>query len=181
MTSSTLHPSMAEDEEARHITSHLQSPIEGDPFAKICDVELKHREGCMFDARFRTKEGDLLMREPFGIGIDYGPEAVTLFTMSAAYCMAASLNYYLAKARVLPTTLRAKGHVEMRLTDEHYRRIKCLDIDIRIEVAEKEHKRLERALSRFNDFCIITESIRGSFPVRVQVEHPWGTHKVVLD
>jgi len=172
---------MAEDGEDRHIAPHLHNPIEGDPFAKICDVELKHREGCMFDARFRTKEGDLLMKEPFGIGIGYGPEAVTLFTMSAAYCMAASLNYYLTKARVIPTTLRAKGHVEMLLTEEQYRRIKCLDIDIRIEVTERERKRLERALTRFTDFCIISSSIQGSFPMRVQVEHPWGTHKVVLD
>ena len=55
------------------------------------------------------------------------------------------------------------------------------EIDIRIEVTEKERKRLERALERFTDFCIISESIRGSFPITTRVHHPWGVHYSVLE
>ena len=169
---------MTEGEQKR---PRLKDPIEGDPFAKICDVELKHTEGCKFDARFRTKEGNLLLRKPFPVGVGYGPEAVTMLTMATSYCMAASLNYYLARARVYPLALRAKGHVDMRLTEENYRRVKAMEIDIRIEVEERERKRLERALDRFTDFCIISESIRGSFPITVRVHHPWGVHTSVLE
>ena len=169
---------MPEEEEKR---PHLKSEIEGDPFEKICDVELKHKKDCMFDARFRTKEGDLLMPAPTPIGIGYGPEAVTLLNMSTTYCMTASLNYYLAKARVVPSTLRAKGHVEMRLTEEQFRRVKSMEIDIRIEVAKKEQKRLMRALERFNHFCIITESIKGSFPITIRVHHQWGVHELLIE
>ena len=170
---------MEEEGEGHH--PHVYAEIEGDPFEKICDVELKHRTDCQFDARFRTKEGDLLLPTPFPVGVGYGPEAVTMLNMSTTYCMTASLNYYLAKARVEPTTLRARGHVDMRLTDEKFRRIKALEIDIRIEVTEKERKRLERALERFTDFCIISESIRGSFPINVRVHHPWGVHYSVME
>jgi uncharacterized OsmC-like protein len=152
-----------------------------DPFAKICDVELAHLDGCRFDVSYRTRDGELLMEEPAPMGPGHGPEAVSAFVASATYCMTSSLNYYLAKARVVPEELSAKGHAEMQLTDDMFRRIERLDIDIHIVVTEKEMKRLMRALERFTDLCIITESIKGSFPINVRVRHPWGMHLAVSD
>jgi uncharacterized OsmC-like protein len=151
-----------------------------DPFARICDVELTHVGGCKFDAVFRTREGEPLLPEPVKVGPGQGPEAVTMLATSTAYCMAASLNYYLAKARVEPKELSARGHVEMRLTDELFRRIASMEVDVEIVVTEKERKRLLRALERFSKLCIITESLRGSFPVTVRVRHPWGVHETVI-
>jgi uncharacterized OsmC-like protein len=115
------------------------------------------------------------------MGPGHGPEAVSTFVSSATYCMASSLNYYLEKARVTPQELSAKGHVEMQLTEDMFRRIAKLDIDIEIVVTEKEMKRLMRALERFTKLCIITESIKGSFPINVRVRHPWGMHLTVSD
>lgn len=152
-----------------------------DPFAKICDVELHHLDGCRFAVSYRTRDGELLMEEPAPMGPGHGPEAVSAFVASATYCMASSLNYYLAKARVVPEELSAKGHVEMRLTEDMFRRIDRMDIDIHIVVTERERKRLVRALERFTRLCIITESIKGSFPINVRVRHPWGVHLAVSD
>ncbi len=152
-----------------------------DPFGKICDVELAHLDGCRFDVSFRTRDGELLQDDPSPMGPGHGPEAVSTFVASATYCMASSLNYYLAKARVAPQELSATGHAEMRLTEEMFRRIERLDIDIHVVVTEKEMKRLMRALERFTDLCIITESIKGSFPINVRVRHPWGMHLAVSE
>ena len=152
-----------------------------DPFGKICDVEMAHLDGCRFDVSFRTREGELLQEDPSPMGPGHGPEAVSTFVASATYCMASSLNYYLAKARVVPEELSARGHAEMRLTEEMFRRIERLDIDIHIVVTEKEMKRLMRALERFTELCIITESIKGSFPINVRVRHPWGMHLAVSE
>jgi uncharacterized OsmC-like protein len=153
----------------------------GDPFANICDVELTHLEGCAFDAAFKTRDGEPLQEAPLAMGPGHGPEAVSTFVAAATYCMASSLNYYLAKARVAPSQLSARGHAEMRLTEEMFRRIDRLDIDIHIVVSEKEMKRLMRALERFTDLCIVTKSIRGSFPINVRVRHPWGMHLAVSE
>ena len=152
-----------------------------DPFAKICDVELEHLDGCRFDVSYRTRDGELLMEEPAPMGPCHGPEAVSAFVASATYCMTSSLNYYLAKARVVPEELSARGHVKMRLTEDMFRRIDRLDIDIHIVVTEKEMKRFMRALERFTRLCIITESIKGSFPINVRVRHPWGMHLAFSD
>ncbi len=167
---------MAEGEEPRR-PKLLDDPQ--DPFAKICDVELAHLDGCRFDASFRTREGQLLMEESVAMGPGHGPEAVSMFVASATYCMASALNYYLAKARVVPGELSAKGHVEMRVTEDMFRRLASLDIDVHIVVTEKERKRLMRALERYTDLCIITESVRGTFPITVRVHHPWGVHETV--
>jgi uncharacterized OsmC-like protein len=168
---------MAEEEKRR--PQLLDDPE--DPFGKICDVELAHLDGCRFDVTYRTREGELLMEAPAPMGPGHGPEAVSAFVASATYCMASSLNYYLAKARVVPQELLARGHAEMRLTEEMFRRIERLDIDISIVVTEKEMKRLMRALERFTELCIITESIKGSFPINVRVRHPWGIHLAVSE
>jgi len=172
-------PHTMADEDPKRKPRLLDDPE--DPFGRICDVELDFLDGCRFEASFRTREGELLMEEPTPLGPGHGPEAVSLFTASSTYCMASSLNYYLAKARVVPQELSAKGHVEMRLTDDMFRRIAKLDIDIDIVVTEKERKRLMRALERFTDLCIITESVKGSFPINVRVHHPWGTHLAVSE
>lgn len=147
-----------------------------DPFARICDVELEHQAGCGFTATLIDRDGKEVLEAPMPVGPEHGLEAVTMFTLSSAYCMASSLNYYLAKMRVLPRHLAARGHVEMRLTEEMFRRIDRLHIDIRISVEEGEMKRLLRALEQFTDLCIITESVKGSFPISVKVHHPWGVH-----
>lgn len=167
------------DEEPCRTPKLLDTPE--DPFANICDVEMDYRTGCGFDVLFRTREGELLMDEPTAMGPGHGPEAVSMFVASSTYCMASSLNYYLAKARVVPQELTAKGHAEMMLTEDMFRRIAKLDIDIGIVVAEKEMKRLMRALERFTDLCIITESVKGSFPINVRVRHPWGIHLAVSE
>lgn len=152
-----------------------------DPFAEICDVEMTHLDGCRFDATFRTREGEVLMEDTSPMGPGHGPESVSTFVAAATYCMASSLNYYLAKMRVVPSELSARGHAEMRLTDEMYRRIDRLDIDVNVVVTEREMKRLMRALERFTDLCIITQSIKGSFPINVRVRHPWGMHLAVSE
>jgi uncharacterized OsmC-like protein len=152
-----------------------------DPFARICDVEIEHLDGCRFDVDFRTRNGELLMEAPTPMGPGHGPEAVSTFLASATYCMASSLNYYLEKARVEPSSLSAKGHVEMVLTEDKFRRIGKMQIEINVTVSEKEMKRLMRALERFTKLCIITESIKGSFPITVKVHHPWGLHVALAE
>ena len=168
---------MAEEERRR--PQLLDDPE--DPFARICDVELSHLEGCEFDVLFRTREGELLTEEPMAMGPERGAESVSVLNASATYCMASSLTYYLAKMRVVPESLTAHGHVEMELTDQMYRRISKLHIDMDVVVAEREMKRLMRALERFTDLCIVTESIKGSFPIVVRVKHPWGVHMAMSE
>jgi hypothetical protein len=61
-------------------------------------------------------------------------------------------------------------------TPERARRVSGLEIDIHVPVGEADRAAFERVLGRFAEYCIVTESIRGGFPISMRVHHPWGTY-----
>lgn len=139
-------------------------------------VELDHRGGYNFTARFVSESGSLQMDEPepLGEGEPWGPEGVSLLTGGAGYCLTASLVFCLNKVRVPVEELstRAVGHL-MRI-EKRLRRVSGIEIEISVKVAEEHRKAFERCLGHFTEFCIVTESIRGAFPITIRVHHPWG-------
>lgn len=143
-------------------------------------VELEHGGGYRFLARFVSEEGDLVMNEPEPLGPGGGPEGVTLLAAAAAYCLSASLVFALGKVRVEPRGLRTTSRAHLLRTPERFRRVSGLEVDIHLEVAEADRAAFERVLTRFAEFCIVTESIRGGFPITVRVHNPWGTYEHVL-
>jgi organic hydroperoxide reductase OsmC/OhrA len=56
------------------------------------------------------------------------------------------------------------------LRNEHNRlRIKHMQVDIHLGVAGAQLKQLDRALAQFEDFCVVTQSVRAAIPVDVRV------------
>ena len=143
-------------------------------------VELEHEGGYLFLARFITEEGQVHMDEPAPLGPGGHPEGVSLLAAAAAYCLSASLVFALKKVRIEPLSVRTTSRAHLLRTPERYRRVSGLDLDIRVVVAEADRRAFERVLPRFPDFCIVTESIRGGFPITLRVHHPWGVWEHVL-
>ncbi len=145
-------------------------------------VELDHRGGYNFTARFVSESGSLQMDEPepLGEGEPWGPEGVSLLTGGAGYCMTASLVFCLNKVRVPVGALSTRAVAHLKRIEKRLRRIESMDIDITVEVAEENRKAFERCLSHFPEFCIVTESIRGAFPITLRVHHPWGDFERVV-
>jgi hypothetical protein len=48
-------------------------------------------------------------------------------------------------------------------------------VDLHLAIAGSEVKMLDRILSQFEDFCIVTQSVRSSIPVEVTVLDKTGT------
>ena len=139
-------------------------------------VELDHRGGYSFTARFVSESGRLEMDEPepLGEGEPWGPEGVSLLAGGAGYCMSASLVFCLNKVRVPAESLSARATAHLRRIEKRLRRISGLEIAITVRVAEEHRVAFERCLGHFTDFCIVTESISGNFPITIRVLHPWG-------
>ena len=145
-------------------------------------VELDHRGGYNFTARFVSESGSLQMDEPepLGEGEPWGPEGVTLLAGGAGYCMTASLVFCLNKVRVPVEALSSRAVAHLERVERRLRRVSGLEIDIDVTVAEEHRVAFERCLSHFTEFCIVTESIRGAFPITIRVRHPWGEFERVL-
>ena len=137
-------------------------------------VELERLAGFEFRVRFDAPTGaELLLDEPPPLGEGKGPNAARLVAAAVANCLAASLVFCLRnKFRGNPGRVRATatGRIERNEGGRH--RIAGIDVVITLPESAAAPPHLDRCLEQFEDFCIVTESIRRGIPVSVKVEAP---------
>jgi organic hydroperoxide reductase OsmC/OhrA len=134
-------------------------------------VELEQQEGFEFRARFDWPGvSELVLDEPEPLGGRKGPNAARLVAAAAANCLAASLVFCLRnKFRQAPGPVRARA--TGRLERNEKGRYRIAGIDVTLSMSEKlgELPHQQRCLEQFEDFCVVTESIRRGIPVTVTV------------
>lgn len=134
-------------------------------------VQLEFLENYVFKVDFGDF-GDIITDEPAPLGNDEGPNPSRLVAAAVGNCLCASLLFALRKFKDNPTGIRAevKGAIERQ--DGRWR-IAKLDVLMEVDDASTlEH--LPKALAQFEDFCIVTQSIRQGIPVNVAVKSPDG-------
>ncbi len=114
---------------------------------------------------------DVLLDEPPELGgTGKGPNASRMVVAGVANCLGASLLFCLQKSRVEMSgfSVRASGTV----TRNERGRLRLTGIRIEPLVrmaADADVKRLQRCLEMYEDYCIVTESVRKGVPVEIQV------------
>jgi uncharacterized OsmC-like protein len=111
---------------------------------------------------------ELTMDEPEPIGQRKGPNASRLLAAAVGNCLTASLLFCLQKSRVELTGLKTtvKG---TRIRNEQKRlRIGGLDVSITVEGLADPTK-AQRCLELYEDFCLVTASVRDGLRVNVEV------------
>ena len=112
--------------------------------------------------------------EPAPLGGDSGPNPARLLVAAVANCLGASLLFSLRKYRNTPGTIvtRAKARLER---NEHKRlRIAHIDVAIELPEAAADYAQIDRLLQQFENFCVVTESVRSGVPVDVTVRDAAG-------
>lgn len=136
---------------------------------KEVTVVLKQIKDYEFHIKF--DEGvELLMDEPEPLGAGTGPNASKVLSAAVGNCLSASLMFCLQKARVntrgLKTTVTTKisrnEQKRMRIGSSHVK------IEIDLDKAEAPNK-VDKCIELFEDFCIVTASVRNGIPVEVEV------------
>lgn len=132
-------------------------------------IHLEHLQGYVFRTRFdKAQHPDLLVDEPAPLGADSAPNPARILAAAVANCLAASLQFCLAKAGITPTALTAKAQVQLVRNDQNHLRIGWVDVTLNPQVDNPEAVEACRGL--FEDFCVVTESVRQGLDVRVHVE-----------
>jgi uncharacterized OsmC-like protein len=104
------------------------------------------------------------------IGKDRAPNASRLLAAAIGNCLSASLLYCAEKSRANVMGLRTKVKVE-HVRNEHGRlRIGKIHIEIIPDVDEMDRAKIERCLRMFEDFCVVTQSVRKGIDISVAVE-----------
>lgn len=112
----------------------------------------------------------LLMDEPPPLGEDRGPNASRILAAAVGNCLSASALFCLRKARIPVKGMRTTVQASF-LRNPHGRlRIGGIQVKIQPEVAPEDRERMGRCLELFEEFCVVTQSVRGGIDVKVEVE-----------
>jgi organic hydroperoxide reductase OsmC/OhrA len=134
-------------------------------------IHLEQEQGFDFRVKFDWPDNaDLLLDEPEPLGHRHGPNAARLVAAAVGNCLSASLVFCLrSKFKQDPGPLRAG--VTGQLARNAHGRIRIGGLSVRIELAEDASAlpHLDRCMAQFEDFCVVTESIRNGIPVSVEV------------
>jgi organic hydroperoxide reductase OsmC/OhrA len=177
-TAATHVPAAAGDEVGSAVTGDVAAAA-GNGVAKPAagagpdadfTVELVQQSGYRFEVHFDNPAVPVLLTdEAPPLGDDAGPNPSRLLAVSVANCLAASLLFSLRKFGNEPGPLRARATARLMRNEARRLRVAGIAVELHLGVAAGELKRLDRALAQFEDFCIVTQSVRAAFPVDVRV------------
>jgi len=132
--------------------------------------ELELREGYSFTIRLDQPDGvEISTDEPPPLGSGAGPNAARLLAAAVGNCLAASLLFCLRKARIQVSDLRATIHGSIHRNEHGRFRIGRIQVQLEPTVAHGERDRINRCREIFEDFCIVTQSVRHGVDVDVNV------------
>jgi uncharacterized OsmC-like protein len=137
-------------------------------------VALESLEGYQFKVDFGDMFGTIQTDEPPPLGAGAGPNPARLLAAAVANCLAASLAFCIRKFRQEPGKITAEIVGELERNERGRLRIARLDVALQLGTDAAVIRHLDRCLAQFEDFCIVTQSIRTGVPVRVSVSDASG-------
>ena len=111
----------------------------------------------------------LAIDEEAPLGESTGPNPAALLASAVGSCLAASLVFCLHKARVEPSAVVADACARVVRNDRGRFRIGGINVELSLSVDDTQRAAMERCAPLFEDFCIVTESVRRGVPVQVHL------------
>ncbi|GAA5184124.1 hypothetical protein GCM10025771_37400 [Niveibacterium umoris] len=112
--------------------------------------------------------------EPPPLGEDAGPNPSRLLAAAVANCLAASLMFALKKFKNEPDPVTVDVDVEMVRNEAKRLRVGAVNVSIRLGKSGAQFEHLDRVLAQFEEFCVVTQSVRDGFDVKVSVRDSEG-------
>ena len=112
----------------------------------------------------------LLLDEPEPLGDGDGPNAAKVLAAAVGNCLSASALYCLRRARIDVQGMRTTVNASLSRNEAGRLRVRGIQVHITPVVDAAEHGRMRRCLELFEDFCVVTQSVRGGIEVDVAVE-----------
>lgn len=128
-----------------------------------------------FRVRFDdTTLADLMTDESPPLGKGEGPNPSRMLVVAVANCLSASMLFALRKFKNQPGKIVTHATAELVRNDQGRMRVGHIDVVVRLAEGAEAHTHLERILATFEDYCVVTESVRQGVRVSVKVEDAQG-------
>lgn len=112
--------------------------------------------------------------EPAPLGGGSGPNPSRLLLAAVANCLSASLLFALRKYKNAPGTIVAHAKAELGRNAQQRLRVTRIEVTVDLPEAADTYAHAERLLQQFEDFCVVTESVRSGIEVDVSVRNATG-------
>ena len=139
--------------------------------AKSAIAHVQLVDGYRFTATFPDVAGadPITLDEPEPLGRSAGPTPAGLLAAAIGGCLSASLTLCLNKAHLDPDAVNAHVTARMRRNEAGRLRIESIDVDLTPCIPGGDQSRFDRCKALYEDFCIVTESVRHGIPVNVHL------------
>lgn len=139
-------------------------------------LTLEQEEDFAFRIRFEgTALEPLLTDEPAPLGHDRGPNPSRMLLAAVGNCLTASLLFALRKFKNNPGTLRAEISARPMRNEAGRWRIPQAFVEIHLPEGNEHYAHLDNVLAQFEEFCIVTQSVRQGIDVEVTIKDAHGT------
>ena len=133
-------------------------------------IELKQQANYRFEVHFDNPAvPPLVTDEAAPLGGDEGPNPSRMLVASIANCLSASLLFAMRKFKNEPGPLRTTATATIGRNADKRLRVLGVVVDVHLGVPAAGLVMLERILAQFEEFCVVTQSVRASIPVTVRV------------
>lgn len=145
--------------------------------ASTFSLHVEQIDGFEFRVKFDKEQfAPLLLDEPPPLGHDTAPNAARILAAAIGNCLSASLVFCLQKAKVSAPSVSADVNVEIVRNEARRLRIGKVNVTLHTSLPADDPA-LASCLTTFEDFCVVTQSVRQGIDVTVEVSgHPMTAH-----
>lgn len=138
---------------------------------KVFTTWLERLRGYEFTVKFDSPGMSLIATdEPEPVGKSAGPNPSRLLSAAVGNCLSSSLIFCLGKARITVNDFKASVETITRRNEKGRWRIAALKVKLHPFLKAEDLPRSRRCLELFEDFCVVTQSVRKGIDVKVDVE-----------
>lgn len=133
-------------------------------------IAVEQVDGYEFRVRFDKPQHEaLLLDEPAPLGRDAHPNASRMLAAAVGNCLAASLVFCTSRKRI--PVRRVTADVDVTITRNEHKRLRIgkIGVTLRPELGDGAVS-LGECAETFEDFCVVTQSVRKGIDVDVRVE-----------
>ena len=138
---------------------------------KVFITKLRRISNYQFKANFDSpKDFEVLIDEPEPIGNGSAPSASRFLAAAVGDCLSASLLFCFEKAKIDLGDLNTVVETVIRKNEKGRWRIASIKVKLKPQIGQNDIAKSKRCLDLFEDFCIVTQSVRNGINVEVDID-----------
>jgi uncharacterized OsmC-like protein len=141
-----------------------------DPVVEVFSLRVEQIEGFEFEVRFDKEHFPRVrMDEAPPLGRDSAPGPTRYLAAAVGNCLAASLVFCLRKHGRPLEGVAADVRIALVRNARHRLRVGKIDVQLIVPIAAADEA-FAACREAFEDFCVVTQSVRAGIPVEVQLK-----------